>query len=298
MTPNSDGPDISHHNPVADWDAIPQFRLFIAKATEGRTFRSPTFDENWQQMRRRGFEFRGAYHWIRSDSTMDAQVSNLRRAIDDHGGLRVGEFVMLDWETTPGIANVTVAQVNEWLRLAEQIWPGRIAVYASDWVPGFSSWRRSHPQYALVYANYNTGGSSRGGWAETEAWDADIWQWTSSATIAGFADPTVDMNHVRVWETLTRITAQTEEQDMPKEYIVPAPAERPGGPWILKVNGVSSYATNGDDGYPTFPLPLEQYDLLVASVFGPKIQDVKVTNPTGGTGATSFTLTGDIIPTG
>lgn len=210
-TPAADGPDISHHNPVANWDAIPQYRVFSTKATEGRTFKSPTFDENWRQMRRRRFEFRGCYHWIRSDSSMADQVANLKRALTPFGGLRDGEFVQLDWETTPGIANVTVAQVDEWMRLADREWPGRVIVYASDWVPGFVEWRRSFTgvDVPVWYANYNTGTTPSGGWAECVKWRAAVWQWTSSYPIPGIADATCDMNHVFDWSTLHTITAST-----------------------------------------------------------------------------------------
>ena len=297
MTPNADGPDISHHNPVADWDAVPQYRLFSTKATEGRTFRSPSFDENWEQMRRRGFEFRGCYHWVRSDSPMLEQVANLAHALGDHGGLQTGEFIQLDWETTPGVPNVTLSQVELWLNLAERRWPGRIIVYASDWVPGFLEWRARHPEYPLWYANYNTGSKPTGGWAECERFGADVWQWSSSQPVPGIADPTVDMNHVFKWETLERITAQTKEENMPREYIVPAPPERPGAPWFLKVNGNVSYCTNGDGdvGYSTVPLPLEQYDWLYRSVMGVDAPKVEVTNlPAAGAAPTSYTITGDI----
>ena len=60
-----------------------------------------------------------------------------------------------------------------------------------------------------------------------------------------------------------------QEPDMPREYIATPPPERPGAPWLLKINGAVSYATNADDGYPTLPLNAEQYDWLYRSVYGP-----------------------------
>lgn len=284
MIPNSDGPDISHHNPVADWDAIPQYRLFSTKATEGKTFRSPTFNENWEQMRRRNFQYRGCYHWIRSDSPMFVQAANLKKAIDDHGGLRVGEFVQIDWETTPNIPDVSYAQIVEFIDICEQYWPGRCIVYASDWVPHFIMWRLAYPTYPLWYANYNIGDKATGGWAECSKYFADVWQWTSSAPIPGIADATCDQNHVFNWDTLDRLTLQTtkppqEVPPVPKEYIAAPPPERPGMPWFLKVNGAVSYATNADDGYPVIALNTEQYDYLYRSVYGPFDVVVKNTVP-------------------
>jgi GH25 family lysozyme M1 (1,4-beta-N-acetylmuramidase) len=314
VTPNSDGPDISHHNPVANWDAIPPYRLFSTKATEGKTFRSPTFDENWEQMRRRAFQFRGCYHWVRSDSPMYVQVANLKRAVDDHGGLKRGEFIQVDWETTPGIADVSYAQITEFIALCEQEWPGRCIVYASDWVPFFIQWRLANPTYPLWYANYNTGDRSTGGWAECAKYGADVWQWTSSAPIPGIADATCDMNHVFKWDTLYKITSTMEVPPvMPafQNYVAQPPAERPGMPWFTKINGVVEYATAADfpNDMPVAMLSVEQYDWMFRSKFGtgetkvtnfPATQEVSVTNwppPTAGTAfPSSFTLTGDITP--
>jgi len=199
VTPDHDGPDISHWNPISNWDEIPSYDLWCMKATEGKGFKSPVFDTNWAKCRELDVKYLGAYHWIRSDSTMEQQVANLKRALDAHGGLRDGEFVMLDWETTPGIKNVTVSQVEEWLRLAEEHWAGKIIVYASDWVPGFKTWRNKYSDYPLWYANYRLVDDARGGKAESDQWGADVWQWTSSADVPGFADDTIDMNDVLDW---------------------------------------------------------------------------------------------------
>lgn len=214
-TPNSDGPDISRWNPVSNWDEIPQYRLFITKATgtsqiEIRNHVDPTFDQNWEQMRRRNFEFRGCYHWLRPDISIKVQVDILLSTINSHGGLQLGEFVMLDWERTNGLPFPSVTQVEEWLTLAGKHWPGRIALYCADWVPGFTEWRYRNPDFPLVYANYNLIDPARNGWLKTSQYRADIWQWTSSHAIPGIADPTCDMNHVLNWATLKTITSNKE----------------------------------------------------------------------------------------
>lgn len=225
-TLDSDGPDISHWNPISNWDEIPEFDLWCMKATEGKGFRSPVFNTNWAKCRELGVKYLGAYHWIRSDSTMVQQVANLKRAIDDHDGLRDGEFIMLDWETTPGIKNVTVAQVDEWLDLAEAEWPGKIIVYCSDWVPGFKTWRAKNPDYPLWYANYNLGPTERGGAAETDFYGADVWQWTSSADVPGFADDTIDMNDVLDWSWFESLYPTK-----PVGIVKPAPDPAPWPPY-------------------------------------------------------------------
>ena len=222
--PDRDGIDISHWNRITDWEAVEPFKLWCMKATEGKGFRSPVFDERWPKVRERDeVLYSGAYHWIRSDSSMEAQVANLERAINDHGGLHVGEFVMLDWETTPGIANVTVAEVEEWLARVEAIWPGRCIVYSSDWVSGFKTWRRNNPDYPLWYANYRLVDDYRGGKAESDEYGAEVWQWTSTEAVNGFAAG-IDVNDVlgdEGWATLHRISGYDQ---------APAPAPEPEVP--------------------------------------------------------------------
>jgi len=213
-TPDRDGIDISHWNKITDWDDIPKFDLWCMKATEGPSFRSPVFDERWPKARGVA-KYNGAYHWLRSNHSVLSQFNNFRKAINDHGGLQPGDYVMLDWETTPGIPDLKVSQVDQWIKLVEKEWPGRHIVYCSDWVPGFKTWRKANPDYPLWYANYNTGPSSRGGAAETDEYGADVWQWTSTALVPGFAAG-IDMNDVLDWTTMDRISGLAGSQpDLP-----------------------------------------------------------------------------------
>lgn len=212
--PDADAIDVSHWNIIEDWDAIPHFDLWCLKATEGRGFVSPVFHERWAETRARGVKYRGAYHWIRSDSPMEAQVQNLSDVLDAHGGLQQGEFVMLDWETTPGIKDVTVADVERWLELAEARWPGRIIVYCSDWVPGFKTWRRQNSTYPLWYANYRLVRDDRGGEAESDQWGAAVWQWTSTELVPGYRNG-IDMNDVLDWDVISRISGYSEPTEPP-----------------------------------------------------------------------------------
>ena len=219
-TPDLDGIDVSHWNVITDWDSIPDFDLWCMKATEGKGFRSPVFNDRWARIREMGIKYRGAYHWIRSDSHMSQQFDNLKRAIDDFGGLQLGEFWMLDWETTPGIANVTVAEVEEFLELCEAEWPGRGIVYCSDWVPGFKTWRRNNKDYPLWYANYRLVRDDRGGEAESDLWGAAVWQWTSTELVPGYRDG-IDVNDVLDWDVIARISGYDDAEDAGEETQVP-----------------------------------------------------------------------------
>lgn len=222
-TPNADGPDISHYQTLTGKPIDPRWTLCSHKATEGRAAFDKKFAARWGWMRQQRFRYRGAYHWLRSDSTMAAQADNLVAVVKRAGGLQRGEFIQADWETTEGIAPVGAGQVIEWCDRVEQAF-GRecVIVYTSDWVPWFTQWRERQPKRPLWYANY-----SASGWAECEAWHADVWQWTSAyrhPSIVTPGDlPGFDMNHVFDFATLDRLTDQTvvtNPEVLPVEYFV------------------------------------------------------------------------------
>lgn len=203
--PRLDGLDIHPtYQPVTNWDAIPQFDLMAVKATEGANTHTKGSKDYFLQFRRRNFRFRGVYHWIRSDSSIPAQVANLQRWWDSMGGMRRGEFIQLDWETTPNIRYMTVQEIELWIILAEKIWPGRICVYGADWVPGFREWRNRNPHYPLWYPQYNPNGT------KPFIYGADIWQYTSTLPhVDGInRDGHIDGNMILDYATLLRLTDQ------------------------------------------------------------------------------------------
>lgn len=206
--PNADGPDTSHWQTYTG-GPIP-WPLHALKCSEGKTAGDTTFPARWQMLRDKAVKYRGAYHWLRSDSSMADQATNLTTRIDRLGGLRRGEFIQLDWERTPNLADPIAAMTHEWCDRVQQHY-GRpcVIVYSSDWVGGFTAWRKTHPDFPLWYANYVTTVNDKrtDGWSESAKYRADIWQWTSS-----FTHPSIvgrfDMNHVFNWSTLDRITDQ------------------------------------------------------------------------------------------
>lgn len=222
-TPRIDGIDISHWNSwtgtteLVNWDAVPDFDLIALKATEGQRSSSKAFVPRWRRLEDRGTKYRGAYHWIRSDSTPRAQAEWHARFMTEHGW-GDGCFTQLDWETTPGIRNVTPDEVNEFLEVhAAELGPGRCCVYGSDWVPGFTEWRRQNQDVPVWYANYRTNPAQAGnGWAESREFGAAIWQWSSTEPVPGF-QAGIDVNHVFDWSALDRLcnlTSRPTEDDM------------------------------------------------------------------------------------
>jgi GH25 family lysozyme M1 (1,4-beta-N-acetylmuramidase) len=226
--PIADGPDTSHYQTYTG-GPIP-WPLHSLKCSEGKKSGDLTFPARWQMLRDRNIKYRGAYHWLRSDSSISDQAANLCARIDLTGGLLRGEFVQCDWETTPNIPVPTSGMAQEWCDRVQQHF-GRecVIMYSSDWLPDstldadsrqeFLEWRDENPDFPYWHANYNTGDGSQGGWAECERYRADLWQWTSS-----FSHPSIvgrfDMNHVFNWATLKRITDQ-----VPTPVAIPTPPE-------------------------------------------------------------------------
>lgn len=219
-TPNADGPDLSHYQTITGKPIDPNWTLCSHKATEGRTSFDKTFPARWDWMRAQGFKYRGAYHWLRSDSSMAEQAANVVAVVSRAGGLERGDFIQADWETTLNIAPLTARQVVEWCDRVEQAF-GRacVIVYSSDWVPQFAAWRALEPDRPLWYANYLTGTGSASGWAECAKWGAAVWQWTSSFVHASIGGR-FDMNHVFDFATLDRLTDQLPQPEPPEERAV------------------------------------------------------------------------------
>jgi GH25 family lysozyme M1 (1,4-beta-N-acetylmuramidase) len=196
-TPLMHGFDISHWNTVTNEAVIPRYPLMSAKATEGGGFRDPKFGAFWSMFKRLKAKHRGAFHWIRSDASVTAQVNNFLGALQavsaysPSSGLEAGALIQLDWEITikdgKQIPPVPVAWVEEWIDRIQQKVGDRVIVYSADWVPGFPDWRQRHPDFPLWYSNFKLGTASDAGPAECARFNADLWQWTDEFLVPGFA---------------------------------------------------------------------------------------------------------------
>jgi lysozyme len=83
------GVDVSAHQGSIDWPAVAADGVSAAylKATEGATFRDPSFVANWQQARAAGLQV-GAYHFFTLCRSGTDQAANLLSALDQVGGRR------------------------------------------------------------------------------------------------------------------------------------------------------------------------------------------------------------------
>ncbi len=251
--PVAHGPDIAHYQEITGEPVDPTWRIFSHKCSEGANSGDATFQTRWAWMREQEFRYRGAYHWLRSDSTISAQVKNVVGRLSQQGGLRQGEFIQSDWETTPGIVVNSASHEREFCDRLEQHYGRACTItYSSDWIPDspedpdsigeFYNWLDvTEGEAPLWFANYNTDPlNPRGGQQECKRYGADVWQFTSSfrhPSIVSKSGGGFDMNHVLNWATLDRIAGYTEppdEEDDVLEYVlIPThPDAEPWWPWL------------------------------------------------------------------
>lgn len=259
--PRADGPDVSHYQHVTDPASVPPYRLFSCKLTEGATYKDPTAPGWVALMERLGVRHRGLYHWLRSDSSVEAQVLNAVNRLAElglvaNGRLRPGYMIQVDWERTlkngVPIPDPAVPFVEAFCTLLARRFGDRQIMYVSDWVTGFSTWRTRNPDFPLWYANYNLGTSPTGGPAEVVRYRADVWQWTSKFKGGGIAsgrpgqpstDTGYDMNEVRNWAVLDRVcdlatgvdVPHVERPAPPSQIITAALAATAGGDMRLRI---------------------------------------------------------------
>lgn len=222
--PRVDAWDVARYQKVIDEAAIPHVPLMTCKASEGATYKDAT-RPNWIRIFRTHADMIGMYHWIRSDSPLDAQVANLAEcyrqegALPAPGQLAPGWIVQLDWERTYNNVNgqrvlvrdMTVAEIEQWHEIADATFgPGRVVTYASDWVPGFYEWRKRNPGKPLWYANYRLVDDAIGGLQESARYDACLWQWSSQKVVPGvdtISRPGIDVSEILKPDQLSQAAA-------------------------------------------------------------------------------------------
>lgn len=264
--PRVDAIDIARYQIVTDEAAIQTYPLMTCKGSEGTSYKDAT-RVNWLRIFAAvNAPIRGMYHWVRSDSTMAAQVNNIadcyrQAGALNNGVLAPGWIVQLDWERTYStiggvrtlIRDCTVAEIEQWIDIADATFgPGRVVTYASDWVPGFYEWRRRNPDKPVWYANYRLVDDSIGGKQECARYDACLWQWSSQVMVPGIdtaSRPGIDVSQILKWEQLYETAHLTfnpptpTETDMDMKIIA-----TPGDPAAFITDGITAKWVNGNDG--------------------------------------------------
>ncbi|WP_248963313.1 glycoside hydrolase family 25 protein [Sphaerisporangium perillae] len=104
------GQDVSDYESDHDWSASPA-QFGIIKATEGLTFRDPSFAHHWRELGKKGI-VRGAYHYGHPGNDPIAEADYFLSVVNQQPA-KPGDLLVLDLETTDG---ESVADVNTWAK--------------------------------------------------------------------------------------------------------------------------------------------------------------------------------------
>ncbi|MEV8638891.1 GH25 family lysozyme [Streptosporangium sp. NPDC051023] len=105
------GIDVSNWQGAVDWGghADNGVAFAFAKATEGGTFTDRWFERNWAGMRE-SWIVCGAYHFARPSGDPEEQARRFLRTVGRAGGLRRGDLLALDLETSDRLPARKVAR--------------------------------------------------------------------------------------------------------------------------------------------------------------------------------------------
>lgn len=98
------GIDVSHHNGDINWKRVTKsplnLKFVFMKATEGRTFVSPKFAQNWAEVSRTKL-IKGAYHYYRTDSDPAEQAKHFLNVLLTNKFNKEKDLYALDVEVNP-----------------------------------------------------------------------------------------------------------------------------------------------------------------------------------------------------
>lgn len=178
------GIDVSSYQGTIDWSKVAGAgkKFAIAKATEGTTYKDPTFAANWAGMKAAGI-LRSAYHFFRASDDPTAQAQFF---VDTVGPLAADDLpLMLDLEVTDGQSAATVAsRARTFIAAVEKATGKKPLVYTG---PSFFRDTLGNPSgfenNPLVIANYGVSCPDVPGTWPT--WT--MWQYTDAASVAGIS---------------------------------------------------------------------------------------------------------------
>ena len=224
------GIDVSYWDAGIDWPKVRATgqRFVVAKATEGITYKDPTFDDNWFGARSAGL-LRGAYHFFRCNVDAKKQADyfiDYVRTVKDDGELPP----VLDLETNDGLTKDKIAPaVKIWLDRVETAFGRKPMIYSGQYFlqdflvqPGGGPppWAKDYPLWLAQYPNQYVEGSKPylpKGWF---SWT--IWQYSDKGVVNGI-NASVDMNIFNgTLEDLYRFSGAKIPDQKPKSHTVVA----------------------------------------------------------------------------
>ena len=175
------GIDVSNHQKEIDIFKI-ECDFVIVKATEGKTYVSPSFEKQARATLDSGKKL-GIYHYINGKSSPAEEMMNLYNAYESYTN---NSIIALDWEpyTNSAWGNDAYLNqcVNEWLKLCDVV----PFIYASKAMyPHAVANAHSCGKWIAQYANDQKTGWQANPWNES-AYICEIRQYTSKGSIAGY----------------------------------------------------------------------------------------------------------------
>jgi GH25 family lysozyme M1 (1,4-beta-N-acetylmuramidase)/LysM repeat protein len=195
------GIDVSYWDAGIDWPKVRATgqRYVFVKATEGITYKDPTFDDNWLGAKPAGL-LRGAYHFFHCNVDAKKQADyfiDYVRTTNDDGELPP----VLDLEVNDGITkDKIVPAVKLWLDRVESAFGKKPIIYSGQFFlqdylsvagGGPPAWAKDYPLWLAQYPNQYVEGSQPflpRGWFK---WS--FWQYSDKGTINGI-NAKVDLN--------------------------------------------------------------------------------------------------------
>lgn len=205
------GIDISSHQAGINLAAVPA-AFVVVKASEGRSYKSPTLDEQYAGAKEAG-RLLGLYHFARPDNNGPLEEADWFLACCDSVG-GIGEAVLvLDWEREPmdDVAWVTafVGRVWDKARVRTMVYMSESATKRANW----STVGEVSPLWVAKYSQTEPSVKWPGGWT--------AWQWTSEWQHSAY-DGDLDHNTSKIGPDEWRELAAPEPKPEPPD---PEPEE-------------------------------------------------------------------------
>lgn len=222
------GIDVSYWDAGIDWPKVRAAgqRYMFAKATEGITYKDPTFDDNWFGAKSAGL-LRGAYHFFRCNVDAKKQADyfiDYVRSVKDNGELPP----VLDLETSDGMTKEKIVPAAKiWLDRVEAAFGKKPIIYSGQYFlqdylvvagGGPPAWAKDYPLWLAQYPNQYVEGMKPylpRGW-----FNWTIWQYSDKGVVNGI-NASVDMNLFNgTLEELYKFAGASIPDQKPKTHTV------------------------------------------------------------------------------